>query len=776
MSLYSQNVSNNPLSLDGLIVGNFDEVYINGQPVTPTDTSGLVPYTGATTAVNLNNKKITTTYTAVNAEDLTNKDFTDTTYLAKAGFFVNSGTFHFDMPATVRISNADFFISCPVSSIVAVLALDSTGKVVQVTTSGVGNAFLGATQTFFGYNTFSLFLTTTGIINTGDISTTGLLTCDKLDITGLTTATPILALGINASNQVVKFAGGIGDAILAGGTIPFPQQFTGYNAFINPLRISTLTFSTPVTAGTASYILGVDVTGNLISTTPTTSPSTLTITNTAVSNTYYPTWITSTTTGVKTIFGVNGVSYDLPSGILTTTQLKITTVPVGTTQYILAVDSTGNVIRGTVTAGDAVLANTQTFTGVNTFSNDMILSKSFSLTLGAVNIFQVRNSSLVTQFTVTNTGVTMGNLVMTGTILNMSSTSPNFIYSGDSLAITASTNTTKSIIISVAGTGLTLDQFGASFSSAAKTLICSSIQPHSGFDLNILNSTSNINISAVNILYGVTTGHFFSVNSVDKMYLRSSGLNIPISTSTHPTLDAYELVLGNNSATIGDSAKMIIRGKASVTTSGANKGPSVDFTAWDSHATPQASIEVLDDNFWGGIFKFKAKANGAGSVGAMTEVLDARVTGFRFQANPQFGVNDASYVYASDSASNLYRVCQQQTFQFNQDGAAWTGGVVLGSFAKRDGGSKISWVASATQYTTGASTMIFQVAFTNLSTGTVYAYNQNTFTNIGSAHWVCPNIQSINTLPAGTYAVSVSGNWLSDANDYVRLQITISPA
>jgi hypothetical protein len=263
---------------------------------------------------------------------------------------------------------------------------------------------------------------------------------------------------------------------------------------------------------------------------------------------------------------------------------------------------------------------------------------------------------------------------------------------------------------------------------------------------------------------------------INTMYLRSSGLNIPLSTATHPDLDAYELVVGNNSATEGVSAKIIVRGKASVTTSGANKGPSIDFTSWDTHSTPQASIEVLDDNNWGGIFRLKAKANGAGSIGALTEVLQARVTGFRFQADPQFGVNDASYVYASDSASNLYRVCQQQTFQFNQDGAAWTGGVVLGSFAKRDGGSKISWVASATQYTTGASTMVFQVAFTNVSTGTVYAYNQNTFTNIGSAHWVCPNIQSINTLPAGTYAVSVSGNWLSDGNDYVRLQITISPA
>jgi hypothetical protein len=236
------------------------------------------------------------------------------------------------------------------------------------------------------------------------------------------------------------------------------------------------------------------------------------------------------------------------------------------------------------------------------------------------------------------------------------------------------------------------------------------------------------------------------------------------------------LVVGNNSVAEGDSAKIIIRGKASITTSGSDKGPSVDFTAWDSHATPQATIEVVDDTNWGGIFRFKAKANGAGSAGAMTEVLQARVTGFRFQADPQSGVNDASYVYASNSASNLYRVCQQQTFQFNQDAAPWTAGVVLGSFAKRDGGSRISWVASATQYTTGASTMIFQVAFTNVSTGTVYPYNQNTFTNIGSAHWVCPNIQSITTLPAGTYAVSVNGNWLSDANDYVRLTITISPA
>jgi hypothetical protein len=70
----------------------------------------------------------------------------------------------------------------------------------------------------------------------------------------------------------------------------------------------------------------------------------------------------------------------------------------------LAVDATGNVIRGTVTAGDAFLANTQTFTGINTFSNDMILSKSFVLTLQASDNFRVQNSSGVRQLQVNNVG------------------------------------------------------------------------------------------------------------------------------------------------------------------------------------------------------------------------------------------------------------------------------------------------------------------------------------------------------------------------------------
>lgn len=374
MSLYSQTVSNNPLSLDGLITGNFDLLYVDGQPVTPTDTSGLVPYTGATATVNLNSQKITTTYVPVNDEDLTNKLYNEGRYLKISGFNVSSGNFIFNTGSTVQL-NGTTYVNCSVAAFVGVLCLDSANKIVLKSTSVIGDVNLGASQTFIGYNTFSLPLTTNGISNTGDISTTGLLTCSNLDITGSSIATPTYALGINGSNQVVRFAGGTGDAVLSAGTLGLPQQFTGYNYFGNLLKLNgSIQFTSPVTAGTATYILGVDSsTGNLVSTAPTSAPTQLTITNTAVSNTYYPTWITSTSTGVKTIYGVNGVSYDLPANILTATKLKLgMPLPTGTTSSLLAVDSTGNVISG-ATAGDAYLANTQTFTGINTFNNNVIV-------------------------------------------------------------------------------------------------------------------------------------------------------------------------------------------------------------------------------------------------------------------------------------------------------------------------------------------------------------------------------------------------------------------
>ena len=309
---------------------------------------------------------------------------------------------------------------------------------------------------------------------------------------------------------------------------------------------------------------------------------------------------------------------------LKTSKLQITSVPTGTQQYLLAVDSSGNVIQGTGSGGVssfsggatgllpntattgavvlsgtlsvanggtgnttgtlAYLGNTQTFSGVNTFSDQMTLTKGFDLTLGSINSFVVRNSSSVTQFTVTNTGVTMGNLVMTGTVLNMSSTSPNAIYSGDNLLISASATTSKNIYMTVAGTALQLDQYGLALSSSAKTLYCNNYEGLSALGFNMLggndstfkiNNTLNISsqpvgfdfqtmygsypsyttnarisglgvgtntlysfgANALNIQnsstinYGATTAHQFKVNSVGAFAISADGLWMPSSSS-----------------------------------------------------------------------------------------------------------------------------------------------------------------------------------------------------------------------------------------------------
>ncbi len=98
--------------------------------------------------------------------------------------------------------------------------------------------------------------------------------------------------------------------------------------------------------------------------------------------------------------------------------------------------------------------------------------------------------------------------------------------------------------------------------------------------------------------------------------------SIPKSTSTHPNLDQYELTVGDNDATTNKSAKAIIRGQSATD----SFGPSLDFTAWSSHATPQARIEVLDDGNWGGTLSFFTKANAGGSSGTLTKNMYLNTT------------------------------------------------------------------------------------------------------------------------------------------------------
>jgi hypothetical protein len=656
-------------------------------------------------------------------------------------------------------------------------------------------------------------------------------------------------LAINGSNQIITTASTLNQTSTStAGTYYFPFVASASTGAFVPLINAGLTcdpsqglirsnritantqletFSmriTNVPVGTQTFLLAVDSAGNVIQGT---ALSALQQTRTSTNATFYVPFVSSFTTGTFTPLIENKLLFNPATGLLTTNQLLIygnanvgsltfsTNPATGTVAFYLAIDSTGAVIRTSVAGGDAYLANTQTFTGDNTFSGIVYASRIYAQNTGAVMEYDTR-SNFAHQFKVNgNVLAQIGTLgLAVNNIVNLNAVNLVINGNGSGVIVLQASGTTMATID---GTGFNTNQINT-YANTNLHLNVPTSTNYLLFQINSINKGAVTNdgfwlpVSPSTSFYITdnlprnstsTYGRYFGVsNSIyqdfsnrfmwrttnlagssetEAMYLRSSGLNIPKSTPTHSTLDAYELVVGNNSAAEGDSAKIIIRGKASITTSGANKGPSIDFTAWDSHTTPQASIEVLDDNLWGGIFRLKAKANGAGANGALTEVLQARVSGFRFQADAQGGVDDCRYHYASAN-DDLYRRCQHESWMFNHNGP-WVGGILFGYISKYDVGSKISWVASASQYTSGAFSMYFEIAFTRLSPPyTVYTAQQRTFTNIGGAHWVCPNIDAFPSqlnnfrLPADGYAVTCSGNAISDANDYVRVQIFITPA
>ena len=682
---------------------------------------------------------------------------------------------------------------------------------------------------------------------------TGTVTLPSVSFTSTPSSGTGTLLAINGSNQIITTSSSINQTAVfpptastyylpfvasasTGAFVPLVNAGITCDPFNGLIRSNLITATntletfnmkiTNVPAGTQTFLLAVDSGGNVIQGT---ALSALQQTRTSTNATFYVPFVSSFTTGTFTPLIENKLLFNPATGLLTTNLLYIfgnttigsltflTNPPTGTVAFYLAIDSTGAVIRTGSAGGDAYLANTQTFTGDNTFSGIVYASRIYAQNTGAVMEYDTR-SNFAHQFKVNgNVLAQIGTLgLAVNNIVNLNAVNLVINGNGSGVIVLQASGTT---VATIDGTGFNTNQINTyanadlninvvdstkflnfNFNGSTITRVTNDgfwIPSNGGTSFYITDTAPRTGTTAYGRYFGfgVTatiyqdfynrfmwrTTNLAGTGATDAMYLRSSGLNIPKSTSTHTTLDAYELVVGNNSAAEGDSAKIIIRGKASITTSGANKGPSIDFTAWDSHTTPQASIEVVDDNLWGGIFRLKAKANGAGANGALTEVLQARVSGFRFQADAQGGVDDCRYHYASAN-DDLYIRCQHESWMFNHNGP-WVGGILFGYISKYDAGSKISWVASASQFTSGAFSMYFEIAFTRLSPPyTVYTAQQRTFTNIGGAHWVCPNIDAFPSqlnnfrLPADGYAVTCSGNAISDANDYVRVQIFITPA
>ena len=139
MSLYStnQNISSNPLSIDGLITNDYDILTVNGV--------GLVPYTGASQAVDLNNKAVSNVASlAVNG--------------AVSGASVTaSGAISGNSLAITNNTATGSLTSIPTTYPVANIKIDTSTTIFVVMIPYPASFIVGATVQIYNFNTLPAF-------------------------------------------------------------------------------------------------------------------------------------------------------------------------------------------------------------------------------------------------------------------------------------------------------------------------------------------------------------------------------------------------------------------------------------------------------------------------------------------------------------------------------------------------------------------------------------------------------------------------------------------
>ena len=288
MSLYNQTVSNTPLSLDGLVTGDFNNITIDGFPFDPKN---VVPYTGATKSVNLNNRQ------------LTNVSLIDTN--------------------TLKINTV------AAGTTAKYLATDSSGNVIEADITTKYVPYTGATaHVNLNAKNLSNVLTYSGTnvqvtsTETTSLLATGLAQLGSLRITSVPAGTQTNLLAVDVTgNVIVGTAPASTQLNLSPTTSPtlyyFPfisSNSAGVQTVYTDNAVIALTYDTGtktlspyqlkiqnVPAGTQTSLLAIDSAGNVIQGTST-PPTTLLTTQTGLVQTYYPTFVTTNTTGNKSYF------------------------------------------------------------------------------------------------------------------------------------------------------------------------------------------------------------------------------------------------------------------------------------------------------------------------------------------------------------------------------------------------------------------------------------------------------------------------------------------
>ena len=229
MSLYStnQNISSNPLSIDGLITNDYDILTVNGV--------GLVPYTGASQAVNLNNKAVSNLAT-LSVNGATSSDTLTVTNNTSTGSLTS-------IPTTFPVAN---------------IYINSSTDIYVVMIPYPTSFIVGATVQIYNFNTLPAFNRTYVItsVNLGSSIfyanyTSGLTVGDRYYTS---TASAFITNGSTGSVSCMSLSSQI-SASLANLTA------TGTNAISNLTTTGTLATSGATIAGTSFLEFGFGTSG-----------------------------------------------------------------------------------------------------------------------------------------------------------------------------------------------------------------------------------------------------------------------------------------------------------------------------------------------------------------------------------------------------------------------------------------------------------------------------------------------------------------------------------
>ena len=418
MSLNGISQTYQPLSLNGINTGNFNNIYINGVLFDPT---AVVPYTGATKTVDLGSNELKTSYVPTTGPDVINKTYSDANLVPYTGAS-SDVNLNGHALTTGNLSN-------PTNTSNSLASLITTGPILPLSgfspsTVIVGNAFGPITNSGGIYQSTSIITSYFPSLNLG------LLTAGaKYSIT-----MSLKLVDTVNSNYLQLYASANGNYTLGGITLSlqasFPPNTTTYQTL-------TGTFTMPVgypylilllnsgSSGTETvYWQTYSLLGMGSSIVSLVNPTNA---NDAVNKTYVDTATALLVPYIGSTADLQLASrnFTQTTGTVTTngiSQLNATasTVPIyDASKSLISSSIPSSYITGftsdpqTQLNGKGGLASNNTWTGTNTFNNNLTLGDGYNAILAEIGYI---NQTYITSATPTTTGITAIAPTPTGTI------------------------------------------------------------------------------------------------------------------------------------------------------------------------------------------------------------------------------------------------------------------------------------------------------------------------------------------------------------------------